>query len=507
MWQRFTFTDLRIIAHYLGALTMFLVVALCVPLATSVVMQEWNATERYLFGIGIALFIGSALRLAYLEPRALTQQQALAVTGLAWLLLALVGAIPLYMSGHFISYLDAFFEGMSAWTTTGASMIQDLEHLSTADNMWRFVMQTVGGLGVVVIALSLGIFGSSGGSSLYATEGRSEHVIPNIIQTTQFIVRVAAVAILTGTVVLFLACQAIGMEPSRALLNGFWLSTASFNTGGMSSMSLGINYYHSWGIEIIVLMLMLFGTVNFTLYNEIWRGRIEHFFKDIEVRTSAVWLIVVVGVVTTAICVSGRFSNLPTLVRRGVFTIVSAFTTAGFQPITSNQLTTIVSSGALIVLVFVMIVGGSAGSTSGGIKVLRVGILGKELVAYVKDLLAPASARQVVTFYHVGKRPLGTALVRANLAVFLLFLAALMLTTIVTVAFGYEASPALFESASMVSNIGMSAGIVQPGMPDVLKYLYIFDMWAGRLEWVTLVALLVSFSASLKPKKRVGHGR
>ena len=154
-----------------------------------------------------------------------------------------------------------------------------------------------------------------------------------------------------------------------------------------------------------------------------------------------------------------------------------------------------------------MIVGGSAGSTSGGIKVLRVGILGKELVAYVKDLLAPASARQVVTFYHVGKRPLSTALVRANLAVFLLFLAALMLTTIVTVAFGYEASPALFESASMVSNIGMSAGIVQPGMPDVLKYLYIFDMWAGRLEWVTLVALLVSFSASLKPKKRVGHGR
>ena len=133
---------------------------------------------------------------------------------------------------------------------------------------------------------------------------------------------------------------------------------------------------------------------------------------------------------------------------------------------------------------------------------MRVGILAKELVAYIKDLLAPASARQMVTYYHVGRRPLSTDLVRANLAVFMLYGIMFLVTTIATVAYGYDAATSLFESVSMVSNIGMSSGIIQPGMPDMLKLLYIFDMWAGRLEYVTLIALLVSIVASFKPRRR-----
>ena len=146
------------------------------------------------------------------------------------------------------------------------------------------------------------------------------------------------------------------------------------------------------------------------------------------------------------------------------------------QTISVNQMTTVVSSGALLIIVFCMAIGGSAGSTTGGIKVMRVGILAKELVAYIKDLLAPASARQVVTYYHVGRRPLSTDLVRANLAVFMLYGIMFLVTTIATVAYGYDAATSLFESVSMVSNIGMSSGIIQPGMPDMLKLLYIFDL-------------------------------
>lgn len=505
MWQKFTLYDFQVISYYLGVLVMFLAVALCVPLGTALAMQEWGAASHYLFAIGIALIVGSLLRMVLANPGKLSPKQALAVTGFAWLVLALIGAIPLYMSGHYGSPLDAFFEGMSAWTTTGVSLVQDIDHMSTADNMWRFTMQCIGGQGVVVIALSLGLFGRAVDSSLYSSEGRSEHVIPNIMQTARFIVRFSMVAIVIATVLLSITCFVMGMEPVRSFFNGLWLAIASFNTGGMTSMSTGIIYYHSGVIEFIVMVFILLGSINFTLHSEVWRGRIEHFFRDIEIRTLAVWLSIAVVTFVAALCGAGVYDELPTLLRRAVFTVIAAFSSTGFQTISTNQMTTVVSSGALLILVFVMVVGGSAGSTTGGVKVLRLGILAKELVAYIKDLLAPASARQVVTYYHVGRRPLNTELVRANLAVLMLYGFAFLVTTIVTVAYGYAAAPSMFESVSMVSNIGMSCGIIQPGMPDVLKAVYIFDMWAGRLEFVTLIALLTSIVASVKPKRKRKH--
>lgn len=507
MWQKFTLVDFRVVAHYLGVLMLFLSIALCIPLAVAIVMGEWEPASRYFFAMAVSLAIGSVFRLFMVNPRRLTTKQALAVTAFAWLVLTLVGAIPLSLSGHFGSYLDAVFEAMSAWTTTGASLVQDLDHMSTADNMWRFTMQCIGGQGVVVIALSLGLFGRAVDSSLYSSEGRSEHVIPNIMQTTRFIVRFSAAVIIAGTAILLVICLLLGMDPVRAFFNGLWLAVASFNTGGMTAMSTGILYYNCGFLEVVVMVLIVMGSINFTLHGEVWRGRIEQFFRDIEVRTLFVWLTVVTCAFVATLCASGLYSDLPTLLRRSVFTVVSAFSSTGFQTISTNQLTTVISSGALLILVFCMAVGGSSGSTTGGIKVMRVGILAKETFAYIKDLLAPSSARQAVTYYHVGKRRIDAGLVRANLAVLLLYGIAFLVTTIVALAYGYDAAPSMFEAVSMTSNIGMSAGIISPGMPEVLKVLYIFDMWAGRLEFVTLIALLTSIVASFGPRKRVKRGR
>lgn len=507
MWQKFSLYDFRVIAHYLGVLVLFLAVAQCVPFGVALVLGEWNPASRYLLGIGLALVVGSLLRMCLVTPGKLSPKQALAVTGFAWLVLALLAAIPMALSGHYGSYLDAVFEGMSSWTTTGASLAQDLDHMSVADNTWRFTMQCIGGQGVVVIALSLGLFGRAVDSSLYSSEGRSEHVIPNIMQTTRFIVRFSAAFIVLGTVVLTGLCLFVGMEPLRAFFNGLWLAVASFNTGGMAAMSTGILYYHSGLIEVVVMVLILMGSINFTLHSEIWKGRLEHFFRDIEIRTLAIWLSVIVAAFVATLCTANIYDSLPVLLRRAVFTVIAAFSSTGFQTISVNQMTTVVSSGALLIIVFCMAVGGSAGSTTGGIKVLRIGILVKELVAYIKDLLAPASARQVVTYYHVGRRPLNSDLVRANLAVFMLYGVMFLITTIATVMYGYDAAPALFESVSMVSNIGMSSGIIQPGMPDMLKLLYIFDMWAGRLEFITLIALIVSIVASFRPRRRLRRAR
>ncbi len=140
MWQRFTLYDVRVIGHYLGTLILFFAITMAVPLVTALACQEWGPVARYLFTAGIAVTIGAALRFLRIEPGRLNRQQALAVTGFAWIALAFVASIPLSLSGHYATYLDALFDGVSGLTTTGATVVVGLDHLSNADNMFRFMM-------------------------------------------------------------------------------------------------------------------------------------------------------------------------------------------------------------------------------------------------------------------------------------------------------------------------------------------------------------------------------
>ena len=190
MWQRFTLYDLRVIGHYLGTLLLFFAALMALPLATALVFQEWEPAARYLAAIGITMVAGCSLRFLRIEPGRLDRRQALAVTGFAWVVLALFASFPLYFSGHYMTYLDAIFDGVSGLTTTGASLIVDLDHLSYADNMFRFADARCW----AVSALSWwrcpsGFSARGGGASLFSSEGRSEHVVPNVVQTTQFIAR------------------------------------------------------------------------------------------------------------------------------------------------------------------------------------------------------------------------------------------------------------------------------------------------------------------------------
>ena len=224
MWQRFTLYDLRVIGHYLGVLIMFSSLTMVVPFLTAVFFGEWEPAARYLFAAGFSLVAGALLRFLRIEPGRLNRQQALAVTGFSWIVLALFASIPLYFSGHYGSYLDALFDGVSGLTTTGGSIIVDLDHLSNADNMFRFMEHLIGGLGLIVVALSIGLFGKRAGSSLFTSEGRNEHVVPNVIQTTQFIARITAVVVIAATGVVTVLCVLAGMEPVRAFLHSLWIS-------------------------------------------------------------------------------------------------------------------------------------------------------------------------------------------------------------------------------------------------------------------------------------------
>lgn len=503
MWQRFTLYDIRAIGHYLGTLVLFSSLTMVVPLITAFVAGEWEPAARYTFAIGITVIIGAAMRFLRIEPGRLNRQQALAVTGFAWIVLAFIAAIPLHLSGHYATYLDALFDSVSGWTTTGASIILDLDHLSYADNMFRFMMHLMGGLGLIVVALSFGLFGKRAGASLYASEGRSEHVVPNVVQTTQFISKIAVAIILIATTVITVLCLFTGIEPARALLQSFWLSISAFVTGGFAPMSQSVLYYHSFPIEFVLMVLMILGSISFAIYLEVWNGRVETFFHDIETHTMVIWLCVMTFVFTASLSASLAFSDLPAMMRRGLFMVISAFSTTGFQNITTNQLTTVFSSGAFFAIALIMAVGGASGSTSGGVKFSRVGIIFKSIVSTIKEALAPDSARVVVSYNHIGRRMLSPGIVKEAMTVFILYVVTYVIGALVGIAHGYGATQAIFESVAMTSNGGITTGLVTAGMPVSLELFYIFQMWAGRLEFVTLLALLAEIVVSFVPRKRM----
>lgn len=502
MWQRFSLYDLRVIGHYLGTLTQLFAALMAVPFITALVFQEWEPAERYLLGIGIALVVGTLLQFLRIEPGRLGRRQALAVTGFAWIVLAFFASVPLFLSGHYATYMDALFDGVSGLTTTGATVALDIDHFSNADNMFRFMMHLVGGLGLIVVALSLGIFGKRSGSSLYTAEGRSEHVVPNVVQTTQLILRITLVIIFIAAVVLTALCISIGMEPVRAVLQSIWLAISAFNTGGFAPMAESVSYYNSIPIEVFLMLLMILGSISFVVHAEVWKGRLQSFFGDIEIRTMLIWLLVMTVVVAASLSASALFSDLPAMIRRGLFMVVSAFSTTGFQNVTTNQLTTVFSSGAFLALALIAAVGGSAGSTAGGVKLHRVGIIFKSIVSTVKEAVSPSSARVVVSYNHLGRRVLSSDAVKEAMTVFVLFVITYSVGALVGIAHGYEASQAIMESVSMTSNGGIITGIVTPGMSPSLEAFYIFQMWVGRLEFVTLLAVLAEIIASLAPRKR-----
>ena len=505
MWQRFTLYDARVVAHYLGVLIIFVGFAQLIPLATALVYQEWGPASRYLFGVGAAVSLGTAMRMLRIEPGQLNRQQALAVTGFGWLALGLISAVPLATCGHYGSYYDALFDCVSGYSATGVSILTNLDHLSNADNMWRFVMHFLGGLGLVVVAMSFGTMGHNSTSSLYLAEGRSEHVVPNVLETARFIMKFSISVIAAFTVVLSCMFIVSGMHPDRAMLHSLWLSISGFMTAGFSPMSSSIAYYHSVGAEWVIMLIMLVGGLNFSMHGEICRGHIANFLKDIEVRTAMVWWIILLVVMMASLAKSPLFSNLTAMMRNGLFNFVSAATTTGFVTLNTNQLNTVIPSGAAIILALAMAIGTSAGSTSGGIKLMRLGIFAKSALETMRYAMAPDSATIRTSYHHIGRRVLEEDTVKEAMTVFILFCITYAIGALVGIAYGYDAVASIFESVAMASNSGISAGISSASMPVALKTVYIIEMWAGRLEFVTFLALIIKVIASLKPRLNLRH--
>ncbi len=508
MWPRLKAEDFRIVFHYLGYLVVFTGIAMLIPLAIALVQRNTVIAVNYTIGIGASFAAGFAMCMCKINIANLKRRQAVVITALAWLVCSLFAAIPLYLSGHYSSYFDSVFEGMSSFTTTGFSLCVDIEHMSLSDIMWRFVLQFIGGQGIVVVALSIGAFVRSGSrASLYYAEGRHDHVMPEIKQTVRFIGGFSIIVVLVGGIACAIVLAVKGISPKMALFHGIGTTIAAYVTGGFTVNSMGVTYYHSWVLEVMLMVIMLIGSISLALFIRAFKGHLSDFFKNYELRVYAVWMLAVLAGFLTMLLVGNHFIDLGTLMRKGVFTLVSAATSCGFSDLTPTQLGNLVSMGAFMMLACAMAVGGMSESMAGGMKVIRLGILAKDLVTQVKQVLSPDSAKMVPTYENLGKKPLKQSAVRVAAVILVLYIASFMVGMFVGVACGYRGDQALFESISATSNNGLTMGLASSTAPLALKITYFVQMWLGRLEFLSVMATIAALIASLRPVGRRSAAR
>jgi len=489
--------DVRIISYYLGRVLLVTAAFAALPLAWALIGREWAPASSFVLTAGAFAFLGVlASRRRPVEPR-LDWSHGMVVVALTWLIVPALGSLPLALSGHFANPLDAGFDAMSGLTTTGLSLLQDLDHLAPSLNFWRHLLHFIGGQGMVLAAVS--VFAGGVGLSLFYGEAREERFLPSVGSTGRFIWWTGAVHLVFGVAVLgSVAYFALGFTPVRSLFHGLLVFFAAFDTGGFAPQSTSLGYYHSAVFEAATAVFMVAGAMSFGLHYALWRGpRRLRSLRNLETRTLAFTLFLTAGLAFLCMAVLGLYRSVPALARQGLFHVLSAHTGTGLATVPSSEL---VQWGGLAFagIALAMALGGMASSTAGGVKALRVGLALKMLKDQVKAVLLPDRAVISQAYYQGGRKRLTPALAQAVLLVSLLYVALYVTGAVMGLAYGYPLQGALFESISASANVGLSVGITSPSMPVALEITYILQMWLGRLEFVAVFALVGFLAAAVR---------
>jgi trk system potassium uptake protein len=483
--------DLRIVGYYLGKVATGLSLLMAVPAVLALVLGEWNAASALLAPAAFCVLLGRLAEVHLATRASLTWGHGTVVVALAWLLGSALAAIPLMLSGHFDTLLDAWFEAMSGLTTSGLSVINDLDHLPYSINLYRHLTHFAGGQGIVIVVLALVTAGGGAIGALYVAEGREERIVPSVVRTARFIFLIASGYLVVGTLALTVSLRGSGFTTWRASWHAINLFMAAFDTGGFAPGSQSIAYYHSGIVEAVILVLMLAGTLSFGLHYQLWLGRYDELGRNIEVRSLAVTLFTFLTVALYGLAAAGTYTEVGPLFRKGFFTLISAHTGTGFAVTNGGLFVSDWGVLAPAALVVAMALGGMAGSTAGGIKAVRVGLTLKGLIQDVRRLLLPESALQVTTYHSGQRRILRGPTLRAATAVLMLYVVTYLLGAGIGLLYGeWDVTRTLFESVSAAANVGLSVGIVDPGMPTGLQITYLLQMWLGRLEFMAAFALL-----------------
>jgi len=495
-----TADDYKLIGLYTGKLTVALGLIKFIPAITSLFFREWNTMLDFLIGAVACIALGLFLQILCKTKKDMDWAHGLTVAALSWVIAMFMGAIPLYLSGHFTSYIDACFDAMSGFATTGLILIQDIDHISHGLNMWRHLTMFIGGQGIVVIGLTLLVKGTAGAYRMFVGEAREEKILPNVIQTARFIWYVSLTYLILGTLSLTAIGIIEGMPPLRAFLHGIWIFIAAFDTGGFTPQSQNIIYYHSFPYEIVTMIIMVLGTMNFALHYALWSGNRKEIRKNIEIISLVITTSGLFAIAAASLKASGAYSGVASMFRRGFYQIISAHSGTGYSTIYASQFLTDWGPLAMFAITLAMAFGGSLSSTAGGIKAMRIATFFKAVRQDARKIMSPAATIVIEKFHHIKDLVLEEKFVRNSMIILLCYVIMYFVGTIAGMCYGYPLDQSMFESTSAAANVGLSCGITTPAMPTLLKVIYIIQMWFGRLEFISIFALIGFIIARFRGK-------
>ena len=438
---------------------------------------DWQA---FLASSVLTIFTGVGLALANRVPvSTLSGRQAFLLTTAAWVVLAAFGAVPLTISSLDLGYTDAFFEAMSGITTTGSTVIVGLDEAPPGVLLWRGLLQWLGGIGIIVMAIAILPMLRVGGMQLFRMESSdtSEKVLPRAAQ----IAAATGIIYVALTAVCVASLWAAGMGGLEALVHA--MTTVA--TGGFSTSDASVGHFASAPVEWTVTLFMILGSLPFVLYLQAVRGAPLLLWRDSQVR--AFLLIVAVCFLAVTFWRAAQGGGGGDAVRTSAFNVVSIITGTGYSTADFSAW----GSFAVAAFFFFMFIGGCAGSTSCGIKVFRYQVVGATALTQLRQLLRPHG----VFVPHYNGKPIPDHVSDAVLSFIFLFVIVFGLLALALMVIGLDFVTALSGAASAIANVGPGLGpVIGPmgtyaPLPDAAKWLLALGMLLGRLELFTVLVL------------------
>ena len=468
----------------IGVLLVILGAFMLIPFFVQFIYDEKNNT--FLLSALVTAFIGTLLVLTNLEEnKKLNLQQAFLLTTLSWLGIAIFGCLPFLLSNLNLSFVDAFFESMSGITTTGSTIITNLDDAPKSILIWRAILQWLGGIGVIVMAITILPLLNIGGMQLFRME--SSDTTEKILPKTREITLIISIIYLALTFTCGISYWAVGMNIFDSIAH----SMTTIATGGFSTYSGSIGHFQNPRIEIISIIFIILGSIPFIAYLKFVKGDKKIFLKDAQIKGLIYILIISILLMFLYLMLSNKEYSFSENLRISTFNVVSVLSGTGYVTADFSSW----GNFPLIFFLFLMFIGGCAGSTTCGIKIFRFQILGHFIINQIKKLVYPHG---VFSIKYNNEKINDTFIYSIITFIFLYFFIFFILAALLSVN-GLDFITAISGSASAISNVGPGLGnVIGPNgnfsdLPNFSKLSLSLGMLLGRLE---LFAVLVLFFPS-----------
>ena len=468
----------------IGILLIVLGASMLAPYALQVIQEE--GSHSFLAASFVTIFIGVLFLLANLEREfKLNLRQTFLFSSLAWFMVAVFGSLPFLLSAEDFTFSEAFFESMSGITTTGATIISDLDGSPKSILLWRAIMQWLGGIGIVVMAITILPLLKVGGMQLFKMEGpdSTEKILPRTVEV--------AVIIISTYLMLTFLCSLFYWIFGMSVFDSISHAMTTIATGGFSTHNDSIGYFNNSNIEIIASIFIILGSIPFITYLKFSQGNRKIFFQDVQIKGLIYLLVISIVIMFFYLIFIGYESSLLDKIRIASFNVVSILSGTGY--VTDDF--GLWGKFSLIFFLLLMFIGGCAGSTACGIKIFRLQMLLLFLKNQIKKLLSPNSV--IITKYNnqkISENFINSVIIFIFTFLFIFLIIAMLLSIS-----GLDFITSISGAASSISNVGPGLGdIIGPNgnykdIPDISKWILAFGMLLGRLE---LFAVLVLFFPS-----------